>query len=224
MYFDLLLSIVTLMTFHLLWVIERSKYTINGGHMKKIKENNLAKMEKLYELYESKMNFIAYGILSNAAQSEDVVQDSFIKLSDYLDRIKDVEDAKTKRLALKIVKTTAINAYRRNRKEIELFEYAQEEEIEDPVNIIDVKILHMHNHAMLDPIISDMPDIYKEVIELLYYYELSTSEISEITGLDKCTIRKRNERAKKYIIDRIGGFEDEKESAKFATELRRKNI
>ena len=192
--------------------------------MKKIKANNLVKMEKLYELYESKMNFIAYGILNNVAQSEDVVQDSFIKLSDYLDRIKDVDDVNTKRLALKIVKTTAINAYRRNRKETELFEYALEEEIVDPLNVIDAKILHMHNHTMLDPIISDMPEIYKQVIELLYYYELSTSEMSAITGLDKSTIRKRNERAKKYIIDRIGGSEYEKEPTKFTTALRRKNI
>jgi len=192
--------------------------------MNKIKDNNLDKMEKLYELYESKMNFVAYGILNNAAQSEDVVQDSFIKLSNYLDRIKDADDVNTKRLALKIVKTTAINAYRRNKKETELFEYAQEYEIEDPENVIDAKILHMHNHTMLDPIISDMPDIYKQVIELLYFYELSTSEISEITGIDKRTIRKRNERAKKYIIDRIGGSEYEKESAKFATALRGKNI
>ena len=192
--------------------------------MKKIKENNLAKMEKLYELYESKMNFIANGILNNAAQSEDIVQNSFIKLSYYLDRIKDVDDVNTKRLALKIVKTTAINAYRRNRKETELFEYALEEEIVDPLNVIDAKILHMHNHTMLDPIISDMPEIYKQVIELLYYYELSTSEMSAITGLDKSTIRKRNERAKKYIVDRIGGSEYEKESTKFATTLREKNI
>jgi len=192
--------------------------------MKKIKVNNLAKMEKLYELYESKMNFIAYGILNNVAQSEDIVHDSFIKLSDYLDKIKDVDDVNTKRLALKIVKTTAINAYRRNKKETELFEYAQEDEIEDPENVIDAKILHMHNHTILDPIISDMPEIYKEVIELLYFYELSTSEISEITGIDKRTIRKRNERAKKYIIDRIGGSEYEKEPAKFTAALRRKNI
>jgi len=192
--------------------------------MKKIKANNLVKMEKLYELYESKMNFIAYGILNNVAQSEDVVQDSFIKLSDYLDRIKDVDDVNTKRLALKIVKTTAINAYRRNRKETELFEYALEEEIVDPLNVIDAKILHMHNHTMLDPIISDMPEIYKQVIELLYYYELSTSEMSAITGLDKSTIRKRNERAKKYIVDRIGGSEYEKEPATFTTALRGKNI
>ena len=192
--------------------------------MNKIKDNNLVKMEKLYELYESKMNFVAYGILNNAAQSEDVVQDSFIKLSNYLDRIKDADDVNTKRLALKIVKTTAINAYRRNRKETELFEYAQEDEIEDPENVIDAKILHMHNHTMLDPIISDMPEIYKQVIELLYFYELTTSEIAEITGLDKRTIRKRNERAKEYIIDRIGGSEYEKESAKFATALRGKNF
>lgn len=192
--------------------------------MKKIREGNLLKMERLYELYESKMYSVAYGILKNVAQAEDIVQDSFIKLSDYLDRIKNPDDEKTKHLALRIVKTTSINAYRRNNKETLLFAYAQEEEIEDPKNQIDAKILHMHNHTMLDSIILEMPEIYKEVIQLKYFDEFSTGEISALTGLDSSTIRKRNERAKKYIIDRIGGNEDEKESAKYTAKLRQKNI
>lgn len=38
------------------------------------------------------MYAVAYAILGNVSQSEDTVQDSFVKVADYLDRIKDVVD------------------------------------------------------------------------------------------------------------------------------------
>ena len=192
--------------------------------MKKIRESNLEKMELLYKLYESKMYSVAYGILKNVAQSEDVVQDSFIKLTDYLDKIKAADDDKTKWLAMKIVKTTAINVYHRNQRESWLFEYAQEQEIEDPEDVIETKIKNMHNHDMIDTLILEMPEIYKQVIKLRYFYEFSTIEISEITGIDNSTIRKRIERAKKYIVEEIGGLDNEKKAEQFNAAFRQKNI
>ena len=189
-----------------------------------IKKSNLKKMEQLYELYESKMYSVAYGILKNVAQAEDVVQDSFIKLTDYLDKIKTVDDNKTKGLVITIVKTTAINVYRKNQRETWLFEYTEEQEIEDPKNVIDAKVINMHNHDMLDSVILNMPEIYKQVIKLRYFYEFSTMEISALTGVDNNAIRKRIERAKKYLIERIGGSEDEKGKEQFNAGLRQKNI
>ncbi|SEW32887.1 RNA polymerase sigma factor [[Clostridium] fimetarium] len=188
-----------------------------------IKKSNLKKMEQLYELYESKMYSVAYGILKNVAQAEDVVQDSFMKLTDYLDKIKTVDDSKTKWLAITIVKTTAINVYRKNQRESWLFEYIEEQEMEDPHNVIETKIINMHNHDMLESVMLDMPEIYKQVIKLRYFYELSTIEISALTGVDNRTIRKRIERAKKFIIDRIGGSENEEKAEQYAM-LRQKNI
>ena len=197
---------------------------MKGRQMLTIRKSNLKKMEQLYVLYESKMYSVAYGILKNVAQAEDVVQDSFIKLTDYLDKIKTVDDTKTKWLVITIVKTTAINVYRKNQREAWLFDYTEEQEIEDPQNVIETKIINMHNHDMLDSVIIDMPDIYKQVIKLRYFYELSTIEISALTGVDNSTIRKRIERAKKYIIDRIGGFDDEKKPEQYISAIRQKNI
>ena len=49
--------------------------------------------------------------------------------------------------------------------------------------------------------------------------ELSTREIADITGVDTATIRKRYERAKKYLYDHIiqeGGNEYEEKSKLYA--------
>ena len=47
-------------------------------------------MEQLYSLYESAVYAIAYSILNNVEQAEDVTQDTFLKIYSYLDDIEEV--------------------------------------------------------------------------------------------------------------------------------------
>lgn len=201
-----------------MWLISRCK----GGHMK-IRQSNRQKLENLYVHYESRMYSVAYSILGNVEQAEDAVQDSFVKLSDYLDRIQEVEHYKTQALVLKIVKTTAINRYRKNQTEAGLFEPAQEQEIQDENNVIEQELMKMHNSQRIQEAAKDMPDIYREIIQLKFYYELTTREISKMTGLDEAAVRKRFERAKKYLRDRItgiGGKSDEAEKQQCAAQCK----
>lgn len=161
-------------------------------------------MEQLYNLYEAKMYSIAFSILYNELQAEDVVQDSFIKLSEYLDKIKSVDCYQTKALIMKIVKTTAINCYRKNKKEALLYD-SQEEKItlSDPNDLIEQKLSSIYQSDVLMAAAQEMPDIYKEIIKLKFYYEISNQEIADITGVDCATVRKRYERARKYLYDHI---------------------
>lgn len=189
----------------------------------KIKLSNREKLEKLYILYENRMYALAYSILHNEAQAEDIVHDSFVKLTDYLDKIKNPEDNKTKSLVLKITKNNAINKYHKNQREAWLYDFNDRDDIADPQDIIDKKLSEINNISILSNAAKDMPDIYKEVIRLRCYMELSTREISDITGLDTATIRKRYERAKKYLYDHIieqGGCAYEKEKSQFNAQLR----
>ena len=57
---------------------------------KKMEINKKAKMEQLYYLYESAVYAIAYSILNNVEQAEDVTQDTFLKIYSYLDDIEEV--------------------------------------------------------------------------------------------------------------------------------------
>lgn len=169
----------------------------------RMKWSNSQKLEQLYILYESKMYAVAYAILGNVSQSEDTVQDSFVKVADYLDRIKDVESYQTKALIVKIVRTTAINRYRKNQKETAMFAVTEEKDVVDPSDVIEKKLSEIHNSTILLEAAKDMAQIYKEVIELQYYDGLTTNEIADITGVDSATVRKRCERAKKYLYQHI---------------------
>ena len=188
----------------------------------KIKLSNKLKLEQMYMLYENKMYALAYSILKNEAQAEDIVHDSFVKLTDYLDKIKHVDDNQTKALVLKIVKTTAINKYHKNQHEVWLYDFNDKDDIADPQDIIDKKLTEINNSDILSNAAKDMPDIYKEIIRLKCYMELSTREIADITGVDPATIRKRYERAKKYLYDHIiqEGDNEYEEKSKLYAQLR----
>lgn len=188
----------------------------------KIKLSNKLKLEQMYMLYENKMYALAYSILKNEAQAEDIVHDSFVKLTDYLDKIKYVDDNQTKALVLKIVKTTAINKYHKNQHEVWLYDFNDKDDIADPQDIIDKKLTEINNSDILSNAAKDMPDIYKEIIRLKCYMELSTREIADITGVDTATIRKRYERAKKYLYDHIiqEGDNEYEEKSKLYAQLR----
>lgn len=81
---------------------------------KKMEINKKDKMEQLYSLYESAVYAIAYSILNNVEQAEDVTQDTFLKIYSYLDDIEEVGSKRTKAFITKIVKNTAIDIYRKN--------------------------------------------------------------------------------------------------------------
>ena len=87
------------------------------------------KLEQLYNFYESKMYGIAYSILNNVGQAEDAVHEAFIKLIPHLDEIEHLDSVKTKRLITYTVKNIAIDIYRRNRKESEIFTKAGDEPV-----------------------------------------------------------------------------------------------
>ena len=166
------------------------------------------KMEQMYTLYEASMYAIAYSILNNVEQAEDVTQDSFVKIYSYIDDISDPVSYKTKALVSKIVKNTAIDKYRENKRILSLddnYETAgtQEKTDTDPAVIIDKYLTELYKRNALDKVLDDMPPSMKQIITMRYAYELKTAEISEILGIGSATVRKRLERARKYLSDRL---------------------
>ena len=162
------------------------------------------KLELLYGFYENKMYGIAYSILNNVEQAEDAVQDAIIKLIPYLENINRIESFKTKRLVMYTIKNIAIDRYRRNQKEYQLFTegFENKEFIESKDAIPSVK--SVEDRHLVTQILSTMPDKYKEIIQYRCFYELSYKEIALILSIGEDTAAKRYERAKAMVKKFIG--------------------
>lgn len=75
------------------------------------------KLDHLYNIYEQPMYRIAYAILHHTQQAEDAVSDAFLRIIQNLRKIGDVDSEQTKRYIIRIIRSTAINQYRKNQKE-----------------------------------------------------------------------------------------------------------
>lgn len=156
-------------------------------------------LEKLYNAYENKMYGIAYSILNNVGQAEDAVQDAFIKLIPYIRDIKSVSSVETKRLVTYTIKNIAIDIYRRNRKEIELFAKGADE-IATGGNQYEISsVKTIEDRQVVLQLLSDLPSKYREIIRYRCYYELSYKEISLLLSISEKVAAKRCERARKLL-------------------------
>lgn len=165
-------------------------------------QNNM--LAQLYDAYENKMYGIAYSILNNVEQAEDAVQDALIKLIPYTSTIQRIESLKTKRLVVYTIKNIAIDLYRRNRKETELFTKEVEEKVisENQNGVPSVKTIE--DRHMITQLLSKLPEKYREIIQYRCFYELSYKEISSLLNISEDVAAKRYERGRKMVKEMIG--------------------
>jgi len=165
------------------------------------KTNQKELLAEMYELYEQKMYAVAYSILHSVEQSEDAVQDAFLKLIQYLPKIDRLDSIKTKRLVIRILKTTAIDQYRKNHKDKD---HLTEESVADTE--LNTKVFHMQSmeeQAFIHDILNELHNDYLEVVKLRCYYGFSSHETAEILSISEANVYKRMERAKKQILIKL---------------------
>ena len=90
-------------------------------------ENDRLLVERIYETYEKHMFMIALGILHNQQDAEDAVNNTVIKIIDYLEKFVDISCEETKRLIVIYTRSVAIDMYRSKQKKANVFTIADDE-------------------------------------------------------------------------------------------------
>ena len=156
-------------------------------------------MTELYETYEQKMFGIANAILHNDWQAEDAVHEAFVRMVPYLSRCKDVNDEKTKILIVRVIKSAAIDIYRKNKRENTYILDSEEDWIEDKHNPVEVYLATLSAGEMVKKIIG----------QLSSDDGMPVSDIGEILGISTDNVYKRLSRARKRVKEIIAKGEDE---------------
>lgn len=150
----------------------------------------------LFRLYEQKMYHIAYAILHDSYQAEDVVMDAFVRLLEHNYRIDDPESDTAKRLVISVTRSASIDLYRKNQRASSKMLLT-----EDPA------LLHAETHtepqahpeSNTENIIQGLPSIYYDVMYERYVNEKSVSETAVILSISEAAVRKRQERALRIL-------------------------
>lgn len=152
-------------------------------------EDGKCKFEEMYNSYKKTMFYVANDILKDNLQAEDVVHTSFIKIINNLDKIEEVHCNKTKGFIVTITRNTAIDFYRKNKREKEKIEKIKEsQKISENIEVDTIDDIQ---RAILK-----LPHKYKSVFSLKYYQGLDYEEISELLDIKESSVRSRISRGK----------------------------
>lgn len=167
------------------------------------------KLEQLYDLYEQKMYAVAFSILHNEQQAEDVVQETFIKLLKNIKKIKEPSDARARGYVFRMIKSTAIDQYRRNQRRKGVCQPIEDMELGDQRDEISELISYLARKTELDQILSQLPIQYREGIIYRFVHQLSVKETAAVLEIREEAVRKRQQKALKKMKDMLGEVEYE---------------
>ena len=155
--------------------------------------------EDIVEIYYGKALRLAYLISGNYADSQDIVQETFINCFKNASKIREPQHFESY-----LNKTLTRKAWEicKKRKQEQPVDEFFDESIADSFSVTDSYIQKEENRLILKTIMS-LPVKHRSVVILYYYNNLTTKEIAEITGLFEGTVKSRLSSARKKIKKKL---------------------
>lgn len=153
--------------------------------------------EELYIKYRQDMYSVAYSILHNIEDAEDAVHQAFFKIANNFEKINKIPCQEIKAYIVIIIRNTAINMYNSNKRKAE-----HSTELNDDI-AVDIDIFEQFEYGQLVKAVSELPQIYKDIVYLYYLEEFTAKEISKMLDISADTVWKRAERAKKMLKEKL---------------------
>ena len=160
----------------------------------------------VYESYYNAMLGIAFAILKDEVQAEDVVHDAIILLADHTQRIRQVDQETARHFIATVTKHAAIDQYRRNKRR----ETHLADEVESEWALSEAKsafseddIVQMMTYEETVQHIKNLPATSREILLMHYFYELSCPEIAKLYGIKPAAARQRLKRAREQLNMKI---------------------
>jgi len=152
---------------------------------------------EIYDRHKDMIYRICFAFMKNRADTEDILQETFISLikADTIFASSEHEKAWLIRTASNLCKNNLRHWWRKRE------------------NIEDYEGLQTQNEFEIDEtfkVVMSLPDKYKTVVYLYYYEGYDSVEISEILGKPQSTIRYFLSNARKILRTKLGGDFDEK--------------
>ena len=157
-------------------------------------DEDKSEFEKLYTEHRQTMYKVAFAVLNNPEDSEDAVHKAFVKIADNFSKIKKIPCQEITPYLVIIVRNAAIDIYNKNKQKAE-----HTAEFYDESTAVDVDYFENIDYDELVKTISQLPQIYKDVLFLRYVNDFSVKEISKMLDISVDTVWKRLERARKML-------------------------
>lgn len=158
------------------------------------KNRDTRAFEQLVRIHQRIALRVAYLVVRDHSEAEDVTQDAFVKAYRSLDGFR--AEAPFRPWLLRIVRNEAVNRVRGTQRR----ERLALKTINDPVSgdaapSPEAEVMSEQERGRLLALIDDLPERYRSVVVHRYLLDLSEQETSEVLGLPVGTVKSRNSRA-----------------------------
>ena len=158
--------------------------------------------EQLVRIHQGIALRIAYLVVRDPSEAEDVTQDAFIKAYRSLDKFR--AGAPFRPWLLGIVRNEALNRVRGAKRRHGLaLRVANDPVSGDAAPSPEAEVTSEEERGRLLALIEDLPERYRSVVVLRYLLDLSERETSEILGLAAGTVKSRCSRALERLRRRL---------------------
>ena len=154
-------------------------------------EEDRSKVRRLYEKYVRLMRYKAYEILKDKQDTDDAVQNAFVKIIDYLDKLPELQETQEKYYMLAAATNAAIDIRRKriHDNEIELDEFI--------LGTNQWKSYEGENEVVKEILKLSAKD--RQIIFLRYIYGYKNAEIGTFLGMTEEAVKKAARRAEKRL-------------------------
>ena len=172
--------------------------------------------KQIWDNFNEELYFFILRRVKNKDVANDIFQDAFMKIHNNLSNLKNKEKAKA--WVFQIARNEMFNYFYR--------ESVYEDRLDDKIEIPSQKYEHI---CCFDKFIDELPEIYKQVIELIYIEGKKQKEVAEELEISLENVKARVKRAKdilkkqfneccKYEFDKNGKLIGESDCSKCSAE------
>lgn len=161
-----------------------------------LKNGDKQAFDELYEKYKDTALRMAYLICGNLADSQDIVQESFIRCYEHIYQLNKEEQFKS--WFFHILTRTAWKYCKKQSKEIPEEEMISLMPKEKEASSLDVLMDKERDRELMD-MINHLSVKHRTTLVLYYYNELSTKEIAHVLGCLEGTVKSRLFTARKLL-------------------------
>jgi len=165
-----------------------------------VKRGNEQAFAEFYHNYQEKIYRFIYFRVSDEEKAQNLTNDAFMKVLDYLQNEKDIGNFRA--FLYQTARNLIIDFYRtRNHEALPINEFVEENipAKEDMEKKVDIKL----EIKRVKEAVKKLPDTYQEVVILRFVEGMSFKEIAQITGISEDNAKQRAHRGikkiKKYI-------------------------
>ena len=170
-------------------------------YISKVLEGDMQAFSYLVDKYKDMVFTLAFRILKNRENAEEVAQDSFVKVYQNLKKFK--SKSKFSTWLYRIVYNTAISRVRVKQNPTMSIDDQKFFEIEDEKQNVSKSFDIENNKIILQRLLNKLDESDRALITLYYLDECKISEIAEITGINISNIKVKLHRTRKKMKEEL---------------------